>query len=492
MEISLSADYYIFLLSILLIIGIFTSKFSDRIGVPSLVLFIGVGMLLGSDVLNVIYLDDPTIVQLFGTLALIIILFDGGFNTRLEDIKPIFKVAGVLATLGVVVTSGIIGVLASVVLRVTLVEGLMLGAIVGSTDAAAVFGVLGNKKIKPRVKATLEAESCLNDPMAIFLTLTFISIASTGELSAWSLGLSFLWQAGFGLLMGFVIGKISTRLINRIHLISGGLYPIFSFALAIFVYSATSQLNGSGFLAVYIYALIVGNTDLAYRNSIAKFHEGFALMMQILMFIMLGLLVFPGQVPEVALSGIILSLGLIFIARPISVFLITSFSAYSLQEKLFMAWTGLRGAIPIILATYVLVADIPQSDTYFNVVFFVVLTSALVQGLSINPLATKLGLTVVRTRGSPFSLELTALGKTNADIIELDVEEDCPVVGKRIKDLSLPKNCLINVIIRKNKVITPKGNTEIKKNDILFVLCNNEAVTEVKDVFFSSVAVGDK
>lgn len=489
MEVIFSPDYYIFLLSILLIIGIAAGKFSDRIGVPSLVLFTGVGMLLGSDFLNLIYLDDPKIVQLFGTLALIIILFEGGFNTKLEDIKPIMKSAGILASLGVVLTTAVIGLLTSLILRISLIEGLMLGAIVGSTDAAAVFGVLGNKKIKPRVKATLEAESGLNDPMAIFLTLTLIAIATTGRFSPLNLGLNLLWQAGFGIGMGFLMGKVSTILINKIHLISGGLYPIFAFALAIFTYSTTAQLNGSGFLAVYIYALILGNTDLAYRSSIAKFHEGFALMMQILMFIMLGLLVFPRQLPGIALSGMLLSIGLIFIARPISVLICTSLSSYSIKEKIFMAWTGLRGAIPIILATYLLVADIANSDTFFNIIFFVVLTSALVQGLTITPLATKLGLTVPQSRGNPFSLELTALGKTNVDIIELDIDDNCPAIGKRIMDLPLPKNTLINVIIRNNQVITPKGKTLIEAGDILFVLCNDEAIPEVKDVFYPQPAM---
>lgn len=483
MEFISIANYYIFLFSILLIAGVLAGKFSDRLGVPSLVLFIGVGMVLGSDVLNLIYLDDPKIVQLFGILALIIILFEGGFNTKFTEIQPVLKSSISLATIGVVITSSIIGLLASYVLQISILEGLLLGAIVGSTDAAAVFGILAQKKIKEKLKATLEAESGVNDPMAVFLTTTLISILTLGNFSFYTLIGSLLWQMGFGLIMGLALGKVSVILINRVHL-SGGLYPIFALGLAVFTYSLTSQLNGSGFLAVYIYALILGNSDLAYRNSIAKFHEGFALMMQILMFIALGLLVFPKQLPEVNLSGLILSFGLMFIARPIGVFLSTIYSSYTFNEKLFISWTGLRGAIPIILATYMLIADIAKSDLFFNVVFFVVLTSALIQGLTINPLARKLKLDVATEEPSPISLELTSIGKANADIIEILIAKDSQALGKSIQELQLPKDCVINCIVRNNKIVAPRGKTVIQENDTLFVLCYKELIKEVKSKFF--------
>lgn len=474
-----TVDTAIFVLSVLLIIGVVTTKFSSRLGLPSLVLFIGVGMLAS----QYIYFDNAKITQLVGILALIVILFEGGMQTKWKSMKNVLPAAASLATIGVLLTTVGIGVVAKFVLGLSWLEGMLFGAIVGSTDAAAVFAVLGNKNIKPHITSTLEAESGTNDPMAVFLTVTFISLIQAEAGSFFSLVASFFWQMGIGLVVGLVLGKLTLWSINKINLDSSGLYPVLAMGFAIFTYAFTTSIGASGLLAVYVMAVLVGNSDLTYRHSIFRFNEGFAWMMQICMFILLGLLVFPNQLREVIWQGLLLALILMFVARPIGVYISLWFSQFKPKEKLFISWAGLRGAVPIVLATYPLLAGIDNAELLFNVVFFVVLLSALFQGATLTPFAEKLNLVGEAAISVPHSLELVSMGKTNTEIIEIVIDPDSVIDGKELKHVELPTDTLITAVIRGERVITPRGDTVIRGGDVLYVLVSKFKREKIKALF---------
>lgn len=477
-----TVDSAIFVLSILLIVGVATTKFSSRLGLPSLVLFIGVGMIAS----QYIYFDNAKITQLVGILALIVILFEGGMQTKWRTMRTVLPAATSLATIGVLLTTVGIGVVAKFVLGLSWLEGMLFGAIVGSTDAAAVFAVLGNKNIKPNITSTLEAESGTNDPMAVFLTITFISLIQAEAGPLLSLIGSFFWQMGIGLLVGLLIGRLSVWAINKINLDSSGLYPVLAMGFAIFTYAFTTAIGASGLLAVYVMAVVLGNMDLTYRHSIFRFNEGFAWMMQICMFILLGLLVFPNQLRDVIWQGLLLALILMFVARPLGVYISLLFSQFNAKEKLFISWAGLRGAVPIVLATYPLLAGLENADLLFNVVFFVVLLSALFQGATLTPFAEKLGLVGPKTIQVPHSLELVSIGKTNTEIIEIVIEENATIVGQELKNVELPTDTLITAVIRGNRVITPRGDTFIEAGDVLYVLVPKTNRSAIKKLFRQS------
>lgn len=477
-------DTLIMLIAVLFIAGIITTKFSARLGVPALVLFILIGMLMGSDVLGIIYFDDAKVAQVIGVFALIIILFEGGLQTNWSTVKPVLKPALSLATIGVVITAGLMSVAARYVLGIDWSLALLFGAIVGSTDAAAVFAVLKDQPIKKNIGATLEAESGSNDPMAVFLTVAMIELITNPATGWFQLATLFVLQISLGLLFGFIFGKITVFVINKINLDSGGLYPIFAISFALLTYGVTSSINGSGLLAVYILAIIIGNEEIAYRYSISRFSEGFAWMMQILMFVILGLLVFPSEVftIDIILRGILISLVLMLIARPIAVWLATLTMGYTFDELLFLSWAGLKGAVPIVLATFPLLAGVAGSQQIFNVIFFVVLTSCLVQGTTISYFAEKLGLTGEKKAIPMHSLELVSLGKANAEIIQYQIEADSILINRTLNDIAFPEHTLVNAIIRDDKLVTPTGDTSIQPDDFLYVLGDRSKKNALKKV----------
>lgn len=485
----ITIDYFILLAALLLIIGVLTTKFSSRLGVPALILFILVGLIAGSDGLGFIPFDNAKMAQLIGILALIIILFEGGLSTKLATVKSVAVPSLSLATLGVIITTAVVAVAAKLILNVSWMEGFLFGAIVGSTDAAAVFAVLKGHNIREKIGATLEAESGSNDPMAMFLTISLIELLLVDNPSYLLLIGSFFWQMGIGALLGFLFGKLATISINKINLDSSGLYPVFALAFALLTYCITAIIGASGLLAVYIAALIIGNSELTYKQSIFKFNEGFAWMAQILMFTILGLLAFPSQLFtwEVMIKGFGLSFILILIARPIAVFLSTIKMGYSLNEKVFLSWAGLRGAVPIVLATFPMIAGLENSPLFFNVVFFVVITSALIQGSTISVFAEKLGLTGAKRVEPPYSLELVSIGKANAEIIEYEVNEETSITGMSLKDIIFPKDVLINAIIRSGNLITPQGDTTIVPGDILYILVAKKSKKQLNEMLNSSI-----
>ena len=470
-------SYFILSLGLFLIIGVLTSKFSSRLGVPALVLFILVGMLTGSDGLGLIHFDDYELARLIGTLALIIIIFDGGLQTKWKTVKPVIVPTILLATLGVIITAVVVGVGAKYVLDVTWFEGLLFGSIVGSTDAAAVFAVLKDKSIKSKLKATLEAESASNDPMAMILMITFIELITSEQSSLLFFAASFFWQMMIGIIMGIIIGKIAAFAINKINLDSGGLYPVFTVAFALSAFSICDFIGASGLLAVYAAAVILGNSEIAYHHSIFRFSEGFAWMAQIIMFILLGLLVFPKQVftADIIFNGLLLSAILIFAARPIAVFILTVRLGFTFKEKILLSWAGLKGAVPIVLATYPMAAGLTNSQEFFNIIFFIVLISALAQGSTISLFAQKLALTEPAKPTPMHSLELISIGKANAEMIEYEVGDDIFITGKPLAEIKFPNGVLVNAIIRNDELITPSGDTKIEAGDILYILTSRSS-----------------
>lgn len=479
MDLTALTDSIIILLASLLLIGVFATKFSSRFGLPALVFFIAAGMMLS----RFVYFDNAFLAQLVGTFALIVILFEGGMQTKYTTIRPVIPSALSLATIGVLITTVIIGISATYILGISLEEGLLFGAIVGSTDASAVFSVLGGKNIKERLTATLEAESGSNDPMAVFLTVTLIEWIQHPEHDLVSLALSFFLEMGLGLLLGLGFGWLAVKVINSMNFDSSGLYPVMAIAFAILSYGVVSALHGSGLLAVYVMALVLGNSDLTYRQSILQFNKGFGWIMQITMFTLLGLLVFPAELPGIMLPGLALSLLLMLVARPVGVFFSTMFSKFSFPEKVLISWAGLRGAVPIVLATYPLMSGLPNGPLFFNVVFFIILTSAVIQGATISPLAVKLGLAGESASGQHSLLELVALGKTKSEINHLHIHAGMKIIGKELQELNLPEEVLVTAVIRGEQIVTPRGNTVIEEGDTLYILGPKAQREKIKEIF---------
>ncbi|WP_139187770.1 potassium/proton antiporter [Bacillus tuaregi] len=475
-----NTDAIILLISVLLLAGVITTKLSARLGVPSLVLFILVGMLLG----NFVYFDSAHVAQMIGVLALIIILFEGGLQTNMNTIRSVITPSISLATIGVFITTALVAIPVKFIMGVDWLTAFLLGSIIGSTDAAAVFAVLKGQNIKPKIGATLEAESGSNDPMAVFLTLAIIQLITVPDSNFFTLMGSFLLQMGLGALLGVLFGKLAIWGLNRIRLDSSGLYPVFASAFVILTYGITASLKGSGLLAVYIAGILIGNADITYKHSIVRFSEGFAWMMQISMFVILGLLVFPAEVftGEIMLKGVIISAILMLVARPVAVYLSTLKMGFTHNEKLFLSWAGLKGAVPIVLATYPLLANVDGGQEIFNIVFFVVLISCLVQGSTITPLAHRLKLIGPQKATPIYSIELLSLGKADAEMLAYEMEGNAEILGQNLNQIPFPKGALVNAVIRDDKLITPSGNTVLKEGDFLYILTKRKDLQKVKQL----------
>ena len=386
-----SIDVIFIVFSTLIILSIFTIKLSNRFGIPSLALFLIIGMLAGSDGLGGISFDNPSLVRSLGITALVLILFSGGLDTEWAAVRPIVWQGLSLSTIGVLITALLIGMFVAWVQGFSFLEGLLLGAIVSSTDAAAVFMVLRARKTKipRRLIQLLEFESGSNDPMAVVLTIALIRLLTEPSTSFGELAVFFVMQMAVGTAIGIAMGEVMRRSFNALDLELEGIYPVLSVALAMLTYGLTDYLDGSGFLAVYLAGLVMARKPFTHQQSVLRFHDGLAWLMQVTMFLALGLQVFPARLVPIAGAGILISLFLIFIARPASVHAALAFSPMSFREQTLVAWAGLRGAVPIILATFPLVAGLEKADMIFHLVFFIALTSVVMQGTAI-PLLTRM------------------------------------------------------------------------------------------------------
>ncbi|MDG9668692.1 potassium/proton antiporter [Hahella sp. CR1] len=477
-------DQIILLAAILLLLGILSSKLSARIGLPVLVLFLLVGMLAGEDGIGIAF-DNAVGAHALGTLALAMILFDGGLQTPLSSIKRVWKPASLLATVGVLITAAITGLAASLILGLPMLEGMLLGAIVGSTDAAAVFSLLRNAgiHINPRLKSTLEIESASNDPMAIFLTVGLLEILVNGMKPGIGLLQLFVMQMGVGALVGLSIGWFAVKVINRIHLTASGLYLVMTTAFGLLAFGIAANLGGSGFLAIFITGVMIGNKRFAFQRSTFLFHDGLAWLSQIVMFVALGLLVNPESLLDVWLEGLLIAAVLVLIARPLAVAPILKFFGFNNREIGLISWVGLRGSVPIILAIFPLLFGLPGAELIFDVVFFVVLISATIQGSSMPWLARTLRLTEVPPTTSAATLEITSLGDVDAEIVEYTLSENPRVDGKLLSQMALPDSALVAMISRDSTIIPPRGSTRLKQGDHLFVVLRPELRPFVDCVF---------
>lgn len=469
-------------LAVFLLLAILGSKAATKTGVPVLLLFLLLGMLAGSDGLGGIQFDNPWLAQSVGVVALAFILFSGGLDTPWQDVRPVLKQGLALSTLGVTLTALCVGWFAATFLGFTLPEGILLGAIIASTDAAAVFSVLNSKsvRLKGRLKELLELESGSNDPMAVFLTVGMLQLIANPGQSPLTLIPMFILQMGLGALIGYGVGRGAVWLINRLRLEYDGLYPVLSFALVLVTYGATALVGGNGFLAVYLAGLVMAQQEFVHKRSLVQFHDGLAWLMQIIMFVTLGLQVYPSRLPDVALAGLYVAVFLILFARPLSVFLALAPTKLNLREKVFVSWVGLRGAAPIVLATFPVLAGVAKADTIFHLVFFIVLTSVLLQGTLIIPAAKWLKVyDATPPRPSPLAYVMRDRTIAN-DLAEVHVGAGAPAVGKQIVDLHLPPDVLLVLIGRGGDMIVPRGSTVIEEGDAVLVMAPASAGGSVR------------
>ena len=453
-----------------------------RTGLPVLVLFLGLGMLLGSDGPGGIDFDNAELARRVGTVGLGLILYEGGLQTSWRRLREVAVPAALLSTIGVVVSTLVAGAAAYFLFSLSWLEAILIGAVVASTDAAAVFATLRFTHIRRRLARTLEAESGGNDPMAIALTLGLIAwIEHPDSYGIDDLVLLVIRQIGLGLIVGVALGLVATWVFARIPGSIGAFAPVASVAAAALAFGAADSIGGSGFLAVYLVGLAVGSTPSRYRRQLVAFHEGIAFVSQVTLFVVLGLLVFPHELPHVALRGFALAFLLMLVARPAAVWASTSISQFTNRERLLLGWAGLRGAVPIVLATFALSSKVPHKETIFNAVFFVVVVSTIVQGTTLERVARSLGLVSPAPPVPEAPLEVGPMSQL--DLIEFAVAADHAVNGSAVRQLGLPRNALIAVVHRDDEALPPRGSTILQAGDRLFVLVPRKNRADLEDVF---------
>lgn len=474
--------------SVLLFISIVINKAGVRLGLPSLLLFLLVGMLFGTDGVGIEF-NNPAATQFIGVIALSIILFSGGMDTNYSQVKPVLGPGIMLATLGVMLTTLLTGFFIYFITgwlsnyaTLSLLESMLLAAIMSSTDSASVFSILRSKGmgLKQNLRPTLELESGSNDPMAYMLTLLLIQVIQSGTFSLGSSLLMLVVQLCVGAVSGYLLGKVCVWVINKINIANGSLYPVLLLGFVFFIFSFTEVLKGNGYLAVYIGGLVVGNTKVVHKRSLTTFFDGFAWLFQIVMFLTLGLLVNPLELISIAGIGVLVAVFMIIAARPVSVFIsLLPFRKFTTKARLYVSWVGLRGAVPIIFATYPWLAGIEHSRMMFNVVFFITIVSLLVQGMTVSSMARWLGLETEGEKKRDFDVDLPEEIKTAMS--EIEVVPMALSNGNRLMDISLPDNTLVVMIKRDDHYFVPRGQTTLREGDKLLVISDNDE--ELKETF---------
>jgi len=471
-----TTENFLLLGSILLVISIVAGKTSHKFGVPVLLFFLAIGMLAGSEGIGGIYFDDPNIANFIGIISLNFILFSGGLETSWVTVKPILRQGILLSTVGVLITAVVSGLFIWQVTDFTLYEGLLLGAIVSSTDAAAVFSILRSKNLalKSKLRPTLELESGSNDPMAYVLTIAMLGLVLHPEQGILSAIPLFFKQMALGAIAGYAFGKWSTFMVNKIQLDFEGLYPVLVIALMFVTFSATDAIGGNGFLAIYLCAVYLGNQELIHKKTILKMFDGLAWLMQIVLFLTLGLLVFPSQILPVVGLGILISAFLIFVARPLSVLIALLPFKMKMRRRWYISWVGLRGAVPIVFATYPLLAGAEKANMIFNLVFFISVTSVLVQGTTLSVVAKWLHVALPAKAKPRSPLDLLLSESVKKNLMEIRIVAGDAAIGKKIVELNFPISASISMIKRGDQYITPTGFTVIEAGDTLVVLSKDE------------------
>lgn len=481
------ANYFILVLALMFFLTVMTSSIASRFGAPLLLAFLGLGMLAGSEGIGGLEFKNYPMAYLISSLALAVILFDGGLRTNISSIRLALKPALSLASVGVLISAVITGVFTAWLMDWDWTKGILLGSIVGSTDAAAVFSLLNNQgvKLKRRVAATLEIESGSNDPMAIFMTVAMVTALTSPEgLEYQSMLMLFVKQMGLGLLCGYIGGRLLSILINRIQLATG-LYPLLALAGGLCIFALTAEIGGSGFLAIYIAGIVLGNNRLKHSLAILNVHDGFAWLGQMGLFLILGLLVSPGQLWSHADDAFLIAAVLIFVARPVAVFVGLIHIPLPYREKLFISWVGLRGAVPVVLAMFPLLAGIPNAIVYFNLAFFIVLVSLILQGWTIAPAARWLKLEVPP---SPEPLQTVDVGHPDGSALQLLVYRIAPdsiAIGHTGGNLPLPKNTNVISVCRDHRFLPSPALDLLRENDLVYLLADPDATEDLTKIFFA-------
>ena len=480
----------LFVGALLVFISIIASSAASRFGVPLLLVFLALGMLAGEDGVGGIDFDNYETAYLISTLALAVILFDGGMRTPISSFRVGLWPAVSLATAGVLITTLIIGVYASYLLQLHWTQGLLLGAIIGSTDAAAVFSLLHGRglQLKERIGAVLEIESGINDPMAVFLTIMLIGIISAGHVDPgwWLLG-EFVWQMGMGAAFGLAGGYGLLRIVNRLTL-ALGMYPLLVLSGGLVVYGLTLVCGGSGYLAIYLTGLLLGNRPMHSRQNILRVHDGMAWLSQIVLFVLLGLLATPSAILNDAGVAMGVALVLIFIARPAATALSLLPFRLPLRENLFIAWTGLRGAVPIILATFPLLAGLDGAQLYFNIAFFVVVTSLILQGWTLAPMSRWLKLQVPPQPKPVQRVELDIPMASGYELVTYCLSSVTPVIGKALKQLRLPARARLVGILRDGAFMESRDDMVLENNDGVYIVCHEDVLDDLNRLFAAEPA----
>ena len=478
----MSDEQFILVAGLLLSAGLLASLLAGRVRLPGLVLFLGLGMLVGSDGLGWLPFDDYHLAELIGVLSLALILFEGGLTAGFREIRPVLRPALSLAIVGTMIAAAVGGLVAVALFGFSLLEGLLLGSIIASTDGAAIFAVLRASSLRKRLARTLEGEAGFNDPVAVLLVLGFIEWIQQPDYGFPDMLWLFVRQLGIGAVVGVAVGWLAVQAFRRARLDTPGLYPVASLAAAAVGYGAAASIDGSGFLAVYLVGLALGSANIPAKQTITSFHVGLAWVAQLTMFLALGLLIFPNQLDNVALNGTLLALVVAFVARPVATFVATAFDDFTFAERLVLSWAGLRGAVPIVLALFPVIADVPRDLEMLNIVFFAVLVSTLLQATTFEGFARRLGMTEDEPALPSPIAETGTIRRLGAEVIEYPVNVDDAIVGLRTRDLGLPREALVNVIVRGGEAIPPRGSTRIEDEDRLHLLVRQEVAPEVREL----------
>lgn len=465
---------------VLLVAAIVAALAARRIRVPGLVLFLALGTAVGSGGLGFLSFSDLVVARSIGTIGLALILFEGGLAAGFREVRPVLRVSLLLATAGTAATAAVMGLFAAGVLHTTLLKGMLFGSIVAATDSAAIFSVLRGSSLRRKLARTLEAESGFNDPLGVLLVTGCINLLTVHGYGATDILLLFLRQLGIGSAIGVLCAGVAVWALRRMPFATTGLYPVASVAVVALAFGAADILGGSGFVAVYLAGLVLGNAPIPARRTIADFHDGLAWVSQIALFFTLGLLVSVAQLTSVAPSGLVLAAALLFVARPLAVLACTVPAGYSLAEAALLGWAGLRGAVPIVLAIFPVIAGVAGAQSYLALVFFVVLSSALLQGTTFESLARWLGVTSrERSLARPL-IEIGEIQRLGAEVVEYLVAEDDAIVGRPITELGLPQQAIVSVIVRAEQALVPRGATPIEVGDRLHVLVTEQLRDEVE------------
>jgi cell volume regulation protein A len=470
------------IVGVLLAAGLAASLAAGRLRMPGLVLVLGIGMLIGSDGLGLIRFGDFELARQVGVVALAFILFEGGLSAGFDEIRPVLRVSILLATLGTIGTAAVTAVAAALLLDLGAKESLLLGSTVAATDAAAVFAVLRGSTLRRRLARTLEGESGINDPVAVLLVIGSIEAIQNSSFGV----LDELWlafrQLSIGFVAGLAVAGLAVLFLRRVRLPSAGLYPVASVATGALAFGAAQSLDASGFLAVYLAGLVLGTVSTPARRTIVTFHDGLAWVAQLGLFLTLGLLVFPHQLDDNAPQAIAIAVVTAVVARPLAAVVATALSHFSLREQLMLGWAGLRGATPIVFATFPVTEHVPNGHMIFNVAFFVVLLSTMLQGTTIEPVARWLGVTSDEAALPAPLVEPVLLNRLGAEVVQFPVRPDDAVVGHPVRELGLPREALLNVIVRGERAIPPRGSTIVEAGDHLHLIVRQEVAVEFHDV----------